>query len=147
MANNFKFAFYKGTHSGIKGLYNILVRLWTRGKYSHVEVVFSDGICGSASFIDGGVRYKRIDFDPDKWDFLEIPGEWEPVARRYFDDHNGAGYDIMGNVHFLIGFVRDSNSRKFCSEAAAEAIGVCEPWRFEPNNLYCLAQRLTLKAA
>lgn len=135
-------AFYKGTHAGIKGLYNRIVRLWTRGRYSHVEVVFSDGICGSASFVDGGVRYKRIGFDPSKWDFVELPAELEPLARRYFDDHNGEGYDVMGNVRFLIGFLPDSRRRKFCSEAAAEAIGLEDGWRFEPNTLFQVATRI-----
>jgi len=135
-------AFYKGTHAGIKGWYNRLVRWWTRGQYSHVEVVFSDGISGSASYLDGGVRYKRIEFDPDKWDFVELPSSLEPLARCYFDTHNGAGYDVMGNVRFLVGFLPDSRPRKFCSEAAAEAIGIADGWRFEPNALFQVACRI-----
>lgn len=146
-ATSFRIAFYKGTHAGIKGCYNRLVRWWTRGPYSHVEVVFSDGLCGSASYIDGGVRYKRMDFDQAKWDILPLPVGWEAEARRYFDAHEGEGYDLLGNLHFLLGFVSDDRGRKFCSEAAAEALGLQQGWRFEPNALYRVVQRLALQAA
>jgi len=31
--------------------------------------------------MDGGVRFKRIDYDPDHWDFIELPDHLEPAAR------------------------------------------------------------------
>lgn len=142
MTNQFRIAFYKGTHAGIKGLYNRLVRAWTRGPYSHVEVVFTDGTCGSASYVDGGVRYTRIDFDPAKWDMLVLPPGLEAAARAYFDAHLGEGYDLLGNLHFLIGFIPDARRRKFCSEAAAEALGLRDGWRYDPSSLYPIVLRL-----
>ena len=65
-------AFYKGTRSGLSGLFNRLVRWWTRGPYSHCEVVFTDEpskdggvLCGSSSKLDGGVRLKFVVLDPE----------------------------------------------------------------------------------
>ena len=72
-----KIAFYKGTRKGVAGLFSIACRLWLRGKYSHVEMVFRDGMCAGSSSMDGGVRFKRIDFDENKWDFIEIDIEDE----------------------------------------------------------------------
>ena len=128
-------AFYKGTHSGVPGLYNRLVRWWTKGPYSHVELVFSDGLCASSSHMDGGVRFKWIDLDPERWDVYELPAYLEPAARRWFEVHKGAGYDLLGNLHFVIPAVGHSKERYFCSEADAAALGFPDPWRYDPNTL------------
>lgn len=66
-----KLALYKSTRPGLPGLYNRLVRWWTDSEYSHCELVFSDGMCGSSSWLDGGVRLKRIELDPDHWDVID----------------------------------------------------------------------------
>src|SRR3546814_7608950 len=41
------------------GIYSRVTRLVDGGPYSHCELVFSDGLSASASFIDGGVRFKH----------------------------------------------------------------------------------------
>lgn len=134
-------AFYKGTHAGFPGVYNRAVRAWERGPYSHVELTFNGDIAASSSFMDGGVRFKQITFDPDKWDFITLPDYLERDARKWFIKHNGEPYDIMGNVHFIIGFVGDDRGKSFCSEAVAAALGIPDPWRFGPN---ALAKALTI---
>lgn len=131
-------AFYKGTRPGLAGIYNRGVRIVTKGVYSHAELIFSDGISASASFADGGVRFKQIDYDPSKWDFVEIPDRLEPRIRAWFEDHEGDLYDILGNVHFLVPLVGDSKSRWCCSEALGAAIGIPDAWRFHPNSLYAI---------
>ena len=55
-----KAAFYKATRPGWQGIYSRAVRWIDRGPYSHAELVFSDGLSASASYIDGGVRLKRM---------------------------------------------------------------------------------------
>lgn len=130
-----KVAFYKGTRSGLAGLYSIGVKSWTRSKYSHAEIVFSDGMAASSSFADGGVRFKHIDFDPAKWDFIEITGD-ESKARKWFVSHEGKAYDIIGNVGFVIGLIRDGSDKWSCAESIAAALGYLEPWRFSPAILY-----------
>lgn len=138
----FQMAFYKGTRPGVAGVYNRAVRMWFKGKYSHVEVIFSDGMAASASFSDGGVRFKEIDFNDGKWDIIDLPPEWEAAARKYFEDHEGESYDILGNLHFIIGVIPEGRRKKFCSEACGAAIGIEDAWRYEPTALYYVVKRL-----
>jgi hypothetical protein len=131
----FAAAFYKGTRPGLQGIYSRGVRWVECGDYSHCELVFSDGMSASASWIDGGVRFKHIEFNPEHWDFIELPSEWEDDARLWFAEHVGMPYDITGNGRFLCGLVRESQGKVFCSEALAAALGLTEPWRYGPNGL------------
>ena len=128
-------AFYKGTRPGLQGIYSRGVRFIDRGPYSHCELVFSDGMSGSASYIDGGVRLKRIDYKPEHWDFIDLPPSLEPYARDWFERNAGAPYDLMGNVRFVLPWLSDSEKGWFCSEAMAAALKLKEPWRFGPNGL------------
>ena len=131
-------AFYKGTRPGLQGIYSRAVRWIDRGPYSHCELIFSDGMSGSASYIDGGVRLKRIDYDPAHWDFIALPPNLEPYARDWFERNAGAPYDLMGNVRFVLPFLPDSQRGWFCSEALGAALGWKEPWRYGPNGLSAL---------
>jgi hypothetical protein len=128
-------AFYKGTRPGIPGLYNHAVRKWTRSNYSHVELAFSTGHAASASFEDGGVRFKTIDFDPDRWDFVDLPAHLERDAFVWFEAHRGQPYDLLGNVQFVLAPVKHDKRRWFCSEAVAAALGLPDPWRYDPGTL------------
>ncbi len=128
-------AFYKGTRPGLKGQYNRIVRLWERGPYSHCELIFSDGMSASSSFEDGGVRFKRIEFDPARWDFIELPWADEQKARDWFERNKGKAYDLMGNVRFIADPLADGKDKWFCSESLAEALGIEDSWRYGPNAL------------
>lgn len=131
-----KAAFYKATRPGLAGLYNRIVRWWTSGPYSHVELIFSDGIAASASFLDGGVRFKQIEFDTDHWDFIDIPDNLEPAARQWFEANEGNPYDLLGNFGFLWRPIRGRDGAYFCSEALMAALGLHEPWRYDPCAAY-----------
>ncbi|MFZ2998728.1 MAG: hypothetical protein WA071_00120 [Undibacterium umbellatum] len=131
-------AFYKGTRPGLAGIYNRLVRWWTKGPYSHCELVFADGVSASASYMDGGVRIKYIEFDSERWDFVSVPASLEPDARRWFREHQGDGYDLKGNFHFLVSAVGDDSSKWFCNEAVGAALGISDAWRFDPNSFYAV---------
>jgi hydroxymethylpyrimidine pyrophosphatase-like HAD family hydrolase len=137
-----KAAFYKGTQPGVAGNYNRIVRWWDQGVHSHCELIFSDGISASSSFTDGGVRFKQIEYDPLKWDFIQLPDHLEPVARKWFEDHIGCEYDTFGNLRFVIDFLPDDADKRFCSEALAEALGIPEAWRFSPSCLYIILKFL-----
>lgn len=136
-----KAAFYKGTRPGLAGIYSRVVRWWTKSPYSHVELVLSTGRAWSSSFEDGGVRSKLIDFDPARWDLVDLPPALEQAAVAWFEAHRGAGYDLVGNLQFVISPVPHSRSRWFCSEAVAAALGIPDPWRYSPGTL---ASALTL---
>ncbi len=128
-------AFYKGTRPGLAGVYNRLVRWWTRSPYSHVELILTGGWCGSASFMDGGVKLRVIDFDPARWDFIDLPAPLEPAALAWFDEHRDEKYDVLGNLHFIVRRVAHDQQRWFCSEAIAAALGMHDPWRYDPATL------------
>jgi hypothetical protein len=140
---SFKVAFYKVNHTGIQGIYSRGVRLWTKTPYSHCELIFSDGMAASASFMDHGVRFKAIEFDPAKWDFIDLPDYLEAKARQWFKDHEGQPYDLLGNLHFVIGVVGDDKNKWFCSEAVAAALGIDKAWRYDPGDLYPILKRIS----
>ena len=137
-----KIAFYTATRPGLQGLYNRLTRWIDRGPYSHCELIFSDGLSASSSCIDGGVRFKRIEFDADHWEIIEVGGD-EAAARAWFEMHNGAPYDFMGTARFVFGFLSNSAGKWFCSEAVAAALGLREAWRFGPCGLFSVLEKTT----
>ena len=128
-----KVAFYKSTRPGLTGLYNRLVRGWECGPYSHCELILTGGIAASSSFADGGVRFKNIAFNPDRWDFIEVPWANERAARAWFLANEGKAYNTIGNLHFLVGFILWHDDKKFCSQAVLESLGIVDAWRFGPN--------------
>lgn len=127
-----KIAFYKD-----KGeIFDTLVRFWTSSFYeklsfrwrnipSHCELIFSDNIWFSASPRDGGCRYKQIDFDNSKWDFINIiiSEDQEKEVRKFCDSINGKKYDWLGILFTqFLPLSIDETNRYFCSEACSEAL-------------------------
>jgi len=130
-----KIALYKATHAGLPGLYNRFVRWWDQGQYSHCEIIFSDGLSASSSYMDKGIRFKEIIYDSANWDFIEIPDSYESAARAWFDSHVGQGYDLIGNIRFAFGFLKCPEDKWFCSESIGAALGIVDPWRLSPNGI------------
>ncbi len=110
-----KIALYKGTLPGWRGWISRLVRFADRGPYSHCEVVFSDGMCASASWLDGGVRFKKINFNPDHWDFIDIGSGWpsETLVRDWFEQRKGNRYDLPGSLGVVFRPFRQRQHRWF----------------------------------
>lgn len=129
-----KIAFYKGRHKGLRGWFDAAVRWWTRGPYSHCELVFSDGMCWSASVRDGGVRGKVIDLASGNWDVFEVPGN-EAEIRAWCEALEGRKYDYAGLFKFVWRPFYQAGSRFFCSEYCAAGMKFRDPWRFDPNTL------------
>lgn len=129
-------AFYKGK----RRLFNRLVAWWDRGPYSHMELVYEDGQAASSSFMDSGVRFKSIQFDDSRWDFVELPGELfdADFSRNWFLIHLGKKYDFAGLIRFAIGAIPERKRKFFCSEACLASLGISEPWRFTPNAAHAL---------
>ena len=126
-----KVAFYKGR----KRIFNRLVSWWTRSPYSHVELILDNGLSVSSSFMDGGVRYKRIVFDPDLWDIIEIHAETPDIAAK-INARYGDAYDWRGLIGFVIRPIKDDRNKMFCSEFLMHLIGYDETWRFDPGTTY-----------
>jgi len=133
-------AFYTGTRKGLHGLFNRAIRWWTRGPFSHVELVFSDGVSASASGVDHGVRFRTIDFNPARWIVVPVAGD-EAEARRWFEANAGKGYDYLGLFGFLWRPYDGGRDKFFCSEAVAAALGYSDGWRFDPNTLAAVVTR------
>jgi hypothetical protein len=129
-----KIALYKSTRPGLSGLFNILTRWWIAGPYSHCELIFSDGMAASSSFLDKGVRFKQIDFDPARWDFITVDGD-EAAARAWFEIHEGQGYDLLGLIGFMVRPITGQKHKWVCSEAVMAALGYEEAWRFDPCSM------------
>lgn len=136
-----KLASYKGTRTGIAGLFSITVRWWLGGSYSHTELVFSDGMSGSSSWVDGGVRLKHIDYDPQKWDIIDINGD-EANARAWFESHAGQAFDLIGLLGFVVRRGTQDRGKWFCSESCAAALGFTDPFRFDPCSLPVALRRI-----
>lgn len=131
-------AFYIGTRPGISGVYNRFVRAWDSADCSHCELIFSDGLSASASLMDGGVRFKQIDYDPAHWIIIHLGDRFdEAYARQWFEDRvrEKAKYDLIGQVHFVFQPYRGDKNRYWCSEAVAAALRLREPWRYSPHGL------------
>lgn len=135
-------AFYKGTRPGAAGLYNRLGRWLDHGPYSHAELIMSDGMSASSSFMDRGVRIKYIGYTSGNWDFVAIPDRFEAGARAWFLEHNGDPYDLLGNVNAAFGFVPHSINKWFCSESIASSLKLMDPWRYKPNGLFAVLKEL-----
>ncbi len=136
-----KLAFYRAEFGR---WYEKLIAWYTRGPFSHVELVFGDRWF-SASPRDGGVRYKNIFAVEDRWEFVEIEANYE-LIRNWCDTQVGKKYDWRGFFNFVlpIGY---SNRKWFCSEicvAALQRDGLfldIKPHRVSPNDLYRLVCR------
>lgn len=135
-----KVAFYKDRTQFLDSL----IAWWTRGPYSHIELVFErDGktLCASSSPRDGGVRIKEIELDPNRWDVIEIQGYDEQKAIKWFSSRVGAKYDFVGLFGFVVSPLPEDRLKYFCSEAIAYALGYADGWRFSPNSLYAVLSR------
>lgn len=129
----FRLAMYKGKGN----LFNGFIRFWDGGIYSHCELVFSDGVCASASYRDGReVRSKMIEMDNGHWDFVELPAHLEWPARLFLQQTEGMGYDLIGQLRFIAAPLRGQRDKYWCSEWIAAALGMKDPWRYGPNGLY-----------
>lgn len=140
-----KIAFYKGRTR----LFNRLVSWYDKSPYSHCELVLdtATGLCGSSSFMDGGVRTKVIDLDSGHWDVVDIGGSEQALeaAHLWFATHNGQGYDVLGLLGFLWRRQTGQQSKWFCSEAVAAALGMPEAWRLDPATLHAIATQLNTR--
>ncbi|MEN9885692.1 MAG: hypothetical protein RL758_270 [Pseudomonadota bacterium] len=140
-----KVALYKGTRPGAAGLYNRAIRAVTGQQYSHVELVFSDGMSGSSSFMDGGVRLKPINYTTQaNWDFIDLPeGRFnEAAAREWFHVHARQGYDLPGAFHFFLALFPDDPNLWFCNEAVGASLGIEHPAMYHPGTFAALVRSM-----
>lgn len=105
-------AFYKAEYGN---WVDKLIAFMTNSKYSHCELVLTDGLCASSSPRDGGVRQKRINLG-EKWDIYTLEGHYDQsIIKYWFDIHDGQKYNWLGAIGSLFGIDIGNDDRKFCS--------------------------------
>ena len=137
-----RLALYKHKRSGLAGIGPALIRWWTKSPYSHCELVIGD-VSMSSSVQDGGVRAKRIKFDPAHWDFIELPWADGDHLLWHFGATAGEPYGWTDLLWRQI-FNRPGDARgAFCSEWCAAALGLTTPQQYSPGALakYCESRR------
>lgn len=133
-------------------LFARLVCLIQGGDTAHCEVVLGESSgaaggyrCASASWLDGGVRFKVLALPAEKWRVYELAdpsGLQSSAAHGWFMRHHGDRYDWLGLLGFVVRRLKGFQRRWFCSEACAAALGLGDPYRFDPATLEAVAQRV-----
>lgn len=143
---------YLASYKAKGDLVDKIIRFFTRGKYSHSELVIhkfeiTDHYhkeewfeCYSSSPRDRGVRVKRMSsLSADKWDLVELKDVKESDVKAYFEQTKGTKYDYAGAIGIKLGGIKESRSKVFCSEWIFNFIfNSDEGWRVEPNLLHTI---------
>ena len=132
-------------------LYDKLIWLATGCKYSHVEL-WINGTSFSSSSRDGGVRAKKIDYKPGKWQIVDLKNSVN-LQRFYnfFDATNECGYDYLSVAFKTMGNKVDlDKTRWYCSEWVAAALNILYgtniDTRIFPDELLLQVERWNLTA-
>jgi hypothetical protein len=88
-----------------------LISWWTKGSYSHVEIVFSDGMAFSSSPRDGGCRFRKIEYS-DHWEVISLDNRIKWLAAEYWSKHWQDIPDDIGPLQFAE--LYEDEIRKWC---------------------------------
>lgn len=130
---------------GDRRLFARLVCLLRGGDSAHCEVAYTKPdeagqfFCVSSSWLDGGVRSKSMPLPPEKWRAYEI--EADSGLLTWVTFHDGAGYDVLGLLGIVFPPVGHRRKRWFCSEAAADILGLREPHIYDLRTLESVCAR------
>ena len=106
------------------------VAFFSKGKYSHIEMIFEDGRSYSSSWQDGGTRFKDIRYsNKHKWDIVEYQVDDYEYSRilEFCLTKLGRKYDWTGVLSFMLPFHQDRN-RYFCTEVTVKAFQHAGLW-------------------
>jgi len=137
--------FYKGTRRGFAGNYNRFAKAFLRGRFTHMEIQYSDGISASSSFTDGGIRFKMIEYDLRKREFVPLPLEWESDSRAWFTKMKGRPYDPWAVLRFVFPFIAQSEYSFECVEAVVASLHFAEGWRLDPIMAHAVFTRIAIE--
>ena len=137
-----KLAFYKGLSAPNRNWQDKLICLWTKGQYSHVELIVYDYMY-SSSPTSGKVRKEPHTIDNDVWEYVSIDNVNTDNILEFFELTKGKKYDWLGILGFIIP-LKDRTDKWFCSEWVSNALKISgyknlwiqEPSKISPNKLY-----------
>ncbi len=155
-----KVAYYKGMGATLKDkIMTLGVRIWTLGKYSHCELIDTNGQdnnpdvwqwYSASAFSEGIVRKKNITINESNWDIFDLPEFNEDEAFSAIAKEFGKKYDWTGI--FLSQFLplgRHSKNKWFCSEIVKKGMyeggllgGFDNHHAYSPNKLFRTQNRL-----
>lgn len=118
-----------------KTLMDKLIRFFTKSEYVHCELVTvkrSDRFYGYSAYPGEGVRAKWISYDPNEWEFIKIP---TVDVKSFMEKTEGKKYDYLGALGFVFGN-NDNPNRWFCSEWCASVLGLENPSKLSPGDLF-----------
>jgi len=112
-----RLAFYHGPGR----LFDKLVRWFTRSKYSHVELCFTEDLAFSAdAWQTKRTRFIKANFNPAHWDYRDFVVNL-PQWQQMYDAAvviNNRPYDYLGILSFVTRSSRQDQDKWFCSEVA-----------------------------
>lgn len=139
-------------------LYRFAIAKWTKGPYSHVELIYRDDSDKrlkefTADPKEGKVRIKDFEKDLNKycWDFVAFDiteKEWE-MFKTYMGQVLNDKYDWFGIFGFIIP-IKDRERDWFCSEVNSNFLKILgeitlwtkEPSRISPNLLKEISEEM-----
>lgn len=149
-----KLAFYRAFQERAT-IADRVIAVATVGKYSHVEMIFDDGISFSISGRDKGSRYKDIKYTDAQWDIIDLnmDQEQEDIIRQTIDrEYLNLQYDYIGALTSPLPFCIQKSSKIFCSELTVNLLRMFPEYDFfkrgcqySPNalhsNILCKLER------
>jgi len=147
-------AFYGNSYGGVL---NKLVRWWTSPlsykfnnkwskTFSHVEIVFSDGMMFSASQYENNVRFKKHSFTGKAWVRYNLCINSADEARIRESCNElvkiDTKYDYLGILGFVLPFNTQDKNKEFCSEVCTmellpyvKELSSLTPYKTSPNTM------------
>jgi len=123
-----------------------IVSIFTLGKYSHTEIVFSDNVSFSISPRENIARFKSINYHNGSWDILEFKTsiEQERLMRAEAEKlvNESTQYDYAGALFSPLKLCIQKEEKIFCSEVCAYLLNKYNVFdlengcRYTPSRLF-----------
>ena len=114
------------------------IKFFTKSEFVHCELVScfcNDTFYGYSSYPGEGVRAKYVNYDKDKWEFINLKNLKTQDVKEFYNKTKGLKYDYLGVLGFVFGNP-DNPKRYFCSEWCATVLGLNNPSKISPGWLY-----------
>lgn len=114
------------------------IKFFTKSEFVHCELVSclsNDRFYGYSAFPGEGVRAKYVNYDKDKWEFINLKNLKTQDVKNFYEKTKGLKYDYLGVLGFVFGNP-DNPKKYFCSEWCATVLGLNNPSKISPGWLY-----------